>query len=177
MIARSLLRKQATIQEMKRDFDLARSLLKEPRSEIMARIVGDETELGDLLKESPLVVLDSLRQMLGFRLPLTRALPALVRDPVVRCSLSDAERRNSLPEKWFFVNGIMNDWTLMRISAEHLARAFRRDVHILVNPTDGILIDLLQCFLGRTLDIPCLTARINLQRLQRELAGDSPTNA
>ncbi len=54
-------------------------------------------------------------------------------------------------EQWFFVNGILTDDNVAQINAACLADLFHRPITLIQNSTDAILIDLLQCALGRSL--------------------------
>ena len=52
-------------------------------------------------------------------------------------------------EKWFFVNGIMTDDNMAQINAAYLAFLFHRPITLIQNSTDAILVDLIQCALGK----------------------------
>ena len=52
-------------------------------------------------------------------------------------------------EKWFFVNGIMTDDNMAQINAAYLAFLFHRPITLIQNSTDALLVDLLQCALGK----------------------------
>ncbi|MCP4202297.1 MAG: hypothetical protein GY769_10220 [bacterium] len=53
-------------------------------------------------------------------------------------------------EHWFFINGIMTDDNVAQINAAYLAYLFHRPLTLIQNSTDAMLIDLLQCALGRS---------------------------
>jgi hypothetical protein len=55
-------------------------------------------------------------------------------------------------ERWLFVNGICSDQRIALINAEMLARMFGRTVVPLYNATDGWLLDLVECGLGKGFD-------------------------
>jgi len=68
-------------------------------------------------------------------------------------------------ESWFFVNGITTNLPMLKLNGEYLRELFQRPFELVYNPTDGILVDLVECLLGRTFDAasePCdyLTDRI-----------------
>jgi len=54
-------------------------------------------------------------------------------------------------EIWFYINGVVTDHWIAQLNAEHIARIFRRPVHILHNPTEGLHRDLRECVAGRVL--------------------------
>jgi hypothetical protein len=41
-------------------------------------------------------------------------------------------------EVWFYINGVVTDHWIAQLNAEHLADVFKRPVHILHNPTEGL---------------------------------------
>eukprot|EP01112_Ceratiomyxa_fruticulosa_P016171 TRINITY_DN4851_c0_g1_i2.p1 TRINITY_DN4851_c0_g1~~TRINITY_DN4851_c0_g1_i2.p1 ORF type:complete len:574 (-),score=72.34 TRINITY_DN4851_c0_g1_i2:136-1857(-) len=53
-------------------------------------------------------------------------------------------------ERWIFVNGMCVDRDLLWTNALQLSRIFKRRVSMFHNPTQGMLCDLVECFLGRT---------------------------
>lgn len=56
-------------------------------------------------------------------------------------------------EVWYFLNGICTDRNVLRLNGKALANLFGRRVHLMHNPSDGILLDLLECAAGRTMQI------------------------
>ncbi|MFT7185789.1 MAG: hypothetical protein ACI84K_001172 [Pseudohongiellaceae bacterium] len=54
-------------------------------------------------------------------------------------------------EIWFFLNGICTDRSVLRLNGKALAGLFQRKVYLMHNPSDGIVLDLLECIVGRTL--------------------------
>ena len=54
-------------------------------------------------------------------------------------------------QKWFFVNGICTDRSVLRLNGKALADLFQRKIYLMHNPSDGIFLDLLECVVGRTL--------------------------
>ncbi len=55
-------------------------------------------------------------------------------------------------EKWFFVNGIATDPTLLKMNGAYLYSVFKRPIELIYNPTDGVLIDIFESVFGRTFD-------------------------
>ncbi|WP_339806430.1 hypothetical protein [uncultured Marinobacter sp.] len=54
-------------------------------------------------------------------------------------------------EAWFFLNGICTDRSVLRLNGKALADLFCRRIHLMHNPSDGIVLDLLECAAGRTM--------------------------
>ncbi|WP_020405587.1 hypothetical protein [Hahella ganghwensis] len=54
-------------------------------------------------------------------------------------------------QKWFFLNGICTNRDVLRLNGKALANLFGRTIHLLHNPSDGIILDLLECAVGRTM--------------------------
>lgn len=52
-------------------------------------------------------------------------------------------------ESWFFVNGIMTNSAVAQLNAAHLSWLFHRPVTLLQNATAGLIVDLLQCAVGK----------------------------
>lgn len=52
-------------------------------------------------------------------------------------------------ESWFFVNGIMTNSAVAQLNAAHLSWLFHRPVTLLQNATAGLVVDLLQCAVGK----------------------------
>jgi len=53
-------------------------------------------------------------------------------------------------ELWIFCNGIMNDVDDAKGACKKVTEMFGRPCKLLHNPTDGILLDLLECLMGKT---------------------------
>lgn len=56
-------------------------------------------------------------------------------------------------ETWYFLNGICTDRNVLRLNGLALANLFGRRIYLMHNPSDGILLDLLECAAGRTMQI------------------------
>lgn len=54
-------------------------------------------------------------------------------------------------EIWFFLNGICTNRSVLRLNGKALADLFQRKIYLMHNPSDGIVLDLLECLVGRTL--------------------------
>ena len=52
-------------------------------------------------------------------------------------------------EAWFFINGILTDDNLAQINAAYLSYLFHRPITVIQNSTDGIVLDLLECAVGK----------------------------
>ncbi len=57
-------------------------------------------------------------------------------------------------EAWFFVNGITTNIPMLKLNGEYLRDLFKRPFELIYNSTDGIVIDIVECLLGRTFDAP-----------------------
>lgn len=56
----------------------------------------------------------------------------------------------SFPEEaWFFINGIMTNDVIAHGNAAYLAHLFHRPITLIQNSTDSLLVDLLECALGK----------------------------
>ncbi len=54
-------------------------------------------------------------------------------------------------EAWFFLNGICTNRSVLRLNGKAIADLFQRKVYLMHNPSDGIVLDLLECIAGRTM--------------------------
>ena len=54
-------------------------------------------------------------------------------------------------QAWFFLNGICTDKNVLQLNGKALANLFQRKVYLMHNPSDGIVLDLLECVVGRTI--------------------------
>ena len=52
-------------------------------------------------------------------------------------------------ETWFFINGIMTNDVIAHGNAAYLAHLFHRPITLIQNSTDSLLVDLLECALGK----------------------------
>jgi len=65
--------------------------------------------------------------------------------------LPEQEIKNQYPrELWLYVNGIMTSLAKANETRKSLYQLFNRPIHLLHNPTDGIVLDLLECIGGKT---------------------------
>ncbi|MFT3921589.1 MAG: hypothetical protein QM778_03550 [Myxococcales bacterium] len=55
-------------------------------------------------------------------------------------------------EAWFFVNGICTNQAVARANAQQLSDLFKRPIRLLYNRTDGLVLDLLECAVGKAFD-------------------------
>lgn len=56
-------------------------------------------------------------------------------------------------QAWFFLNGICTDRNVLRLNGKALADLFNRRINLMHNPSDGVVLDLLECVFGRTMQI------------------------
>jgi len=56
-----------------------------------------------------------------------------------------------LKQKWFFLNGICTNKDVLMLNGKALAELFGHRIYLLHNPSDGIVLDLLECAVGRTM--------------------------
>lgn len=52
---------------------------------------------------------------------------------------------------WFFINGIATSQELAKVNGRKIAELFKREIHLLYNPSDSMPLDLIECFMDRTL--------------------------
>jgi len=75
-------------------------------------------------------------------------------------------------EVWFFVNGIATNKALLELNGDYLRKLFRRSIELINNPTDGIIIDLIECIFGRTYDMVTEPAQYTLKRIESSLKSE-----
>ncbi|GAB0493484.1 hypothetical protein MMPV_004767 [Pyropia vietnamensis] len=85
--------------------------------------------------------------------------------PAVVAATVTADR----PEVWYLVNGVAEARSMVAGSLVALKAATGRDVMGLYNPSMGLGVDLLECLLGRSLDIASRPVEVIAQRLGRDL--------
>lgn len=73
------------------------------------------------------------------------------------------------PEVWYLVNGVAEARSMVAGSLLALKAATGRDVTGLYNPSMGLGIDLLECLLGRSLDIASRPVEVISRRLREDL--------
>lgn len=56
-------------------------------------------------------------------------------------------------QAWFFLNGICTDRSVLRLNGKALADLFNRRINLMHNPSDGFVLDLVECVFGRTMQI------------------------
>lgn len=67
---------------------------------------------------------------------------------------------NTFPEEsWFFINGICTNEMIARQNASYLSELFHRPFQIVQNATDGAVVDLMECVVGKGLGIMTEPAR------------------
>lgn len=54
-------------------------------------------------------------------------------------------------QAWYFLNGICTDRSVLRLNGKALADLFQRRIYLMHNPSDGFVLDLLECAVGRTM--------------------------
>jgi hypothetical protein len=78
---------------------------------------------------------------------------ALLGHPSGPRALPDHELRALRPdERWFFMNGVCSDLRMAELNRAELGRFSGRPIQLLYNATDGVLLDLFECAVGKTLD-------------------------
>ncbi len=73
-----------------------------------------------------------------------RGIPNLPSESPERSTIDDRQ-------KWFFLNGICTNKDVLHLNGKALAELFGRKIYLLHNPSDGIVLDLLECAVGRTM--------------------------
>ncbi|MDX1587296.1 MAG: hypothetical protein R3296_00025 [Oleiphilaceae bacterium] len=100
------------------------------------------SEFNPLNHASPLEFMSALRDLVyPIQIPLMGALLLPFKIPDQRPPIRDREG-------WFFVNGIGTDRNIIQLNSRALASLFRRKIHLIHNPTNGLLIDLLKAAFG-----------------------------
>jgi hypothetical protein len=70
-------------------------------------------------------------------------------------------------EIWFFLNGICTSRSVLRLNGKALADLFQRKIYLMHNPSDGIVLDLLECLVGRTMQ-PISTLETSVSHILEE---------
>ncbi|WP_166263944.1 hypothetical protein [Marinobacter caseinilyticus] len=70
-------------------------------------------------------------------------------------------------QAWYFLNGICTDRNVLRLNGKALADLFQRRVYLMHNPSDGIVLDLLECAAGRTMQ-PISTLETSVAQILME---------
>lgn len=52
-------------------------------------------------------------------------------------------------EAWFFVNGVATNDSVAQVNSAHLSHLFHRPLTMIQNSTDSLLLDLLECIVGK----------------------------
>lgn len=87
-------------------------------------------------------------------IPFYRAFAGVPHIPVVMPPGESPFRGQSEAEElWFFLNGICTNEDVLRLNGEALASIFGRRISLLHNPSDGVVLDLLECAAGRTAEL------------------------
>jgi hypothetical protein len=76
-------------------------------------------------------------------------------------------------EMWLYVNGVATSSAVLKANGKELARIFQRPIHLVHNPTDGLLLDLAECVLGRTFNWNTLLTQYVHDVVTRSLCGYS----
>jgi hypothetical protein len=72
-------------------------------------------------------------------------------------------------ETWFFINGIMTNEDVAKLNARYLDHLFHRPITIIQNSTNGLLVDLIQCAVGKEWDVMTEPLTVALPVIHREL--------
>jgi hypothetical protein len=75
-------------------------------------------------------------------------------------------------ERWFLINGICTDRRVAELNAYALFNMFERPITTLYNACNGVLLDLLECAVGKEWDATTDAARIALPELLEALRDD-----
>jgi hypothetical protein len=74
-------------------------------------------------------------------------------------------------EAWFFINGIATDKELLQLNGRYISKLFRRPIELIYNPTQGPVLDLLECVTGRTFDFISRPGEYALERISTALSN------
>lgn len=62
-------------------------------------------------------------------------------------------------EEWFFINGVATDQTIATWNGQALADLFQRPINVIFNPTNALILDLIECAFDRTFNWPTEIAK------------------
>ncbi len=85
-------------------------------------------------------------------------------------------------ERWFFVNGVATNEAVVRMNAALLSRLFHRPLTVLHNPSASLLLDLVECAIGKAftkrpkIDVPGTMTEPALRATQAILSALSETS-
>eukprot|EP00171_Calliarthron_tuberculosum_P012271 IDg12271t1 len=82
-----------------------------------------------------------------------------------------ARPRNDAPEEvWFYINGVIEQGAMVFATADLFQAMTGRMVNTFVNPSNGLPLDLLECILGRALDVSSAPVADIVPRVLRQLS-------
>lgn len=87
------------------------------------------------------------------------------------CSIRQPGPDRFSREAWFFVNGVATDKEMLRLNGTYLARLFQRPIELIYNPTQGPLVDLIECVVGRSFGFVTSPAEYTLERISTMLTN------
>jgi hypothetical protein len=127
----------------------------EPRSEMhLAKFTGFNS-LDDLKRSINILASIVLQRVSPFR-----GIPG---------SVPQNENEEFQNEKWFYVNGICTNKTILELNGYYLRDLFHRPIELIENPTDGFFVDLFECVFGRTFDMVTEPCGYTLNRVEDAL--------
>ncbi len=149
-------------------FQVVRSIAGNPSS-YLAPPQGYETELSAVSAANLAASAGTVASIVG--LPFVgRLLGKNDSGPLPPVSPGSGRSSEAYPrERWLFINGICTDQRIALINAEMLARMFGRTIIPLYNATDGALLDLVECGLGKGFDTVTEAVAKNLMPLVEAL--------
>ncbi len=134
---------------------------------------GFETELAALRPWFTRGSVETILRGVGVPWPLSRVLtPRVSSGPIEHPGRFSGRHPD---QAWFFLNGICTDRRLALVNAELLANVFERPFTILYNATEGLVLDLLECAIGKAWEAITEVARENLDRLLESLCDPAVT--
>jgi len=89
------------------------------------------------------------------------------------CPLPPGGPRPFPDERWFFINGVCSDLRIAEMNRHELSRFTGRQVELLYNATDGFVVDLVECAVGRTFDAVTEAVVANFPPLAEALCDGS----
>lgn len=72
-------------------------------------------------------------------------------------------------EAWFFVNGITTNIPMLKLNGDYLKDLFKRPFELIYNPTDGVLVDVVECLLGRSFNMASEPSEYLSRRIEAAL--------
>ena len=157
---------------LREDLKYIGTLLQESYPEVVAQVVGEFDEFSEILKLPPLRAANAIRKYAGIDIPLIDSLiprPYYFTNGDIVKKISAQDFQASDDEIWLYINGVMVDQEMLAIQGRWLAKIFGKPFLLLHNPTDGVIVDILESVLGRNFGIEAIPGFWMTKRIQNLL--------